>query len=80
MLCIPGLGPPLGSWAGERWTRLQNGPHLGRCVSGRGRKAGKCLLLPLTHTVTPGSQQLGLAEDGQDGEEGSSHLSWACSV
>lgn len=33
-------------------------------------------MLPLTHTVTPGSQ-LGLAEDGQDREEGSSHLSWA---
>lgn len=33
-------------------------------------------MLPLTHTVTPGSQ-LGLAEDGQDGEEGSPHLSWA---
>lgn len=78
MFSIPGLGLPLGSWEGERWTRLQNGPHLGRCVSGRRRRAGKCLMLPLTHTMISGSQ-LGLTEDGQDGEEGSSHLSWACS-
>lgn len=64
-LGIPGLGPPLGIWDGEKWAKEQNWTHLGNMCSWQ--EGASCLH---SHTVALGSQ-LGLAEDGQDGEEGS---------
>lgn len=69
-LAIPGLGPPLGIWDGERLANEQNWTHLGNmcsCQEVKGRKVPHAS----THIYCALGSQLGLAEDGQDGEEGS---------